>query len=280
MRRYKLVDYILSKVFLKNLGYYIGGVIVLFFLIFLMIRIYTDHGDALSVPDFKGMTLKSVEKLVKEKKLNFEVFDSVYSSDFYPGTVVEQHPAAGFRVKKYHTVYLTMNAVGKEKTIVPELVGHTLRQARAMMLTYGLKVGRLSYVYDIAKNVVLEQHYGGHTINKGDTIVKGSFIDLTLGKGLGDDKTMVPQLINMTKEEAKIKAADYYFSLGAINMDGSVTTKADSLNARVFMQRPEHNKSNLVPLGSSIDIWLTIDSTKISVADTLKPITDDPDEIP
>ncbi len=280
MRRYKLVDYILSKVFLKNLGYYIGGVIVLFFLIFLMIRIYTDHGDAFSVPDFKGMTLKSVEKLAKEKNLNFEVFDSVYSSDYYPGTVVEQHPVAGFKVKKYHTVYLTMNAIGKEKTVMPGLVGHTLRQARAMMITYGLKVGKLSYVYDIAKNVVLEQNYSGHTINKGDTIIKGSFIDLTLGKGLGDDRTMVPQLIDMTKEEAKIKAADYYFSLGAVNMDGTVKTKNDSSNARVFMQRPEHNKNILVPLGSSIDIWLTIDSTKMPLADTLKPETDDPDEIP
>ncbi len=280
MRRYKLVEYILSKVFLKNLGFYIGGVIILFFLVFLMIRIYTDHGDAFSVPDFRGMTLQSVEKLAKEKNLNFEVFDSVYSSDYFPGTVVEQHPVAGFRVKKHHTVYLTMNAVGKEKTIMPELVGHTLRQARSMMLTYGLQVGKLTYVYDIAKNVVLEQHYQGRTINKGDTLVKGSFIDLTLGKGLGNDKTMVPQLIDLTREEAKIKAADYYFSLGAVNMDGSVISKSDSQNARVFMQRPEHNENNLVPLGSSIDIWLTNDTTKIPVSDTLKAITNEPDEIP
>jgi hypothetical protein len=85
----------------------------------------------------------------------------------------------------------------------------------------------------------------------------------------------------MTKEEAKIKAADFYFSLGAVNMDGTVKTKTDSSNARVFMQRPEHNKNNLVPLGSSIDIWLTNDTTKIPLADTLKPVTtDDPDEIP
>ncbi|HYX09809.1 MAG TPA: PASTA domain-containing protein [Bacteroidales bacterium] len=260
-----------NKIFKKVAGNYIVknivlAVVIVFVVIFitlLSIRIYTDHGESFGVPDFTGLSLSEVDQIAKARHLRYEVVDSVYDNDLPGGAVVEQYPEPNFKVKDNRRIFLTTNAVLPEMTKMPNVVGVTLRQAVAEIETRGLKVGKLTYIPDIATNSVLYQKYQGQQIEPGTEIEKGATIDLVLGKGLSAERTVPPQLIGLSLEDAKQKIVQAYLNLGAVVYDDSVVDQQDSIHALIFKQSPLHTNTNLVNLGSSIDVWLTADSVKL-----------------
>ena len=69
---------------------------------------------------------------------------------------------------------------------MPNLVDLPLRQAKALIESSGLEIGLLKYKPDLSIDVVLDQQYNGKNIREGDSIQKGSVIDLILGKGLSN----------------------------------------------------------------------------------------------
>ncbi|MBN2214422.1 MAG: PASTA domain-containing protein [Bacteroidales bacterium] len=233
-------------------------------IIFGWLRIITRHGEAFSVPDLTGYSLDEAKQELESKHLRWELFDSVYSNDHARGTVVEQHPRPDFKVKKNRKIYLTLNAMNPERILMPNLVNLTIRQAQSRLESYGLKIGKITYEPDLGINVVLAQKYQGKPVEEGDTLIKGSFIELTLGRGLSDESIRVPKLIGLTLEEATLKAADSYLRLGAIIPDPDITKEFEPI-ASIWRQRPEYNKNIAIPFGSSIDVWLTLDSTKIQI---------------
>jgi beta-lactam-binding protein with PASTA domain len=262
------LKFLFSKLFWKNfaLAILISVFVLIFALIFL--RIYTRHGQALSVPDLRGLSISEAEQVLTSKKLNFQIIDSVYNNSVPRGYIVEQNPPADFKVKENRTIFLTINAFNPEMVLMPNVVGISLRQAQAIIETAGLMVGRLNYVPDIAVNNVLVQKYQGVITNPGDNIPKGSKIDLVVGRGLSDEKTAAPDLIGMDLENAITRITSRYLNIGAIIYDSSIVDFEDSLFSFIWRQRPVYDEETLINLGSTVDIWLTVDSTKLP-ADTL-----------
>jgi hypothetical protein len=209
----EIVEYLRSREFFRNLLIGLGYFLCLLFVVLIYLRIYTHHNRSIVVPDFTDLPIDVAEKQIKSRHFRYEIFDSVYIPSKEKGVVVDQHPKPGMPVKKNRKIYFTINANSAEKMIMPDIVGITLREARTKIDVAGLKLGRLFYRFDIAKNVVLEQQYKGNIIAPGDTIFKGSSVDLVLGKGLSNEKTTVPNLIGLTVERAKEKAADAFFSI-------------------------------------------------------------------
>ena len=238
-----------------------------------LLKIYTRHNHDLSVPDFAGLTLAEAIQVGQNRDLRIEVFDSVFLTDFERGTVVEQHPRAGFMVKKNRKIFLTMNAMNPDRVVMPDLIDLTFIQARAKLESFGLKVGHISYEPNIGQNMVLAQRMQGHNLTPGDSVVKGVKIDLVLGKGLSDEETAVPNLVGLSLEAANILASDRFLSVGAAVRDQSVITTKDEQMAVVFKQKPEAEKGITLPMGSTIDVWITLDSTKVpmfgQISDTI-----------
>ena len=58
--------------------------------------------------------------LAKEKKLQFEVTDSVFLTDKKRGTITAQSPNPDFKVKENRKIFLTMNAFYPERVQVPD----------------------------------------------------------------------------------------------------------------------------------------------------------------
>jgi beta-lactam-binding protein with PASTA domain len=145
---------------------------------------------------------------------------------------------------------------------MPDLAGITLREARTKIDIAGLIIGKLKYRYDMAINVVLEQQLNGKKIEAGDTIHKGTAIDLILGKGLANERSMVPDLIGLTVNVARDKAADALFTISTAIPDQSILEN-DTVEAFVFRQHPVRAEHVMVPLGTQITLWITIDSTRL-----------------
>lgn len=262
-------DFILSKTFLKNIG--LAALIVVGFIMALLIwlNFYTRHGQSRPVPSFIGLTMNQTVQLAKKSKLKYQIIDSVYTSEVLRGCIAEQNPVPGFKVKKKRNIMLTINAFNPEMVAMPNLLNLPKRQAIALIESSGLQMGISRYTPDISFDVVLKQIYDGKEIQEGDSIQKGSEIDLVLGKGLSNQKTYVPDLIGINIESARNKIMGASLTLVTSIFDNTVITGQDSADAFVYKQNPDFSVDATLQLGSSIYLWLTVDSAKLPVDSNL-----------
>ena len=93
----KLLQFILSKAFLKQLILLAVIGVVIIFGLYLYLHFYTGHGETVEVPQVEGMTVDEAALIFGEAELEFFVIDSVYSREGLGGTIVDQSPLAGKR---------------------------------------------------------------------------------------------------------------------------------------------------------------------------------------
>jgi beta-lactam-binding protein with PASTA domain len=237
------------------------------------LNFYTRHGQSRPVPNFIGLTMDQTVKLAKKSKLKYQIIDSVYTTEVPRGCIAEQNPVPGFKVKKQRNIMLTINAFNPEMAAMPNLVNLPKRQAIALIESAGLEMGTPRYIPDISTDVVLKQLYDGREIQEGDSLQKGSVIDMVLGKGPSNQKTHVPDLIGMNLESANDRILGASLALVTSSYDNTVLSAKDSADAFVYKQNPDFSIDATITLGSSIYLWLTVDSTKLPV-DSAKVITD------
>lgn len=268
-----LKNFILSKTFFKNLGLAAVIIVSLIMILLIWLNFYTRHGQSRPVPDFVGLTMDQTVKTARKSKVRYQIIDSVYTSEVPRGCIAEQNPEPGFKVKKWRNIMLTINAFNPEMVAVPNLVNLPKRQAIALIESSGLEMGTLRYIPDISIDVVIKQLYNGKDVQEGDSIQKGSIIDLVLGKGLSNQRTAVPDLLGLDLESAKNKILGASLTLVTSIYDNTISTGRDSAIAFVYKQNPEFSADATLQLGSSIYLWLTVDSAKL-VNDTTKIIID------
>jgi eukaryotic-like serine/threonine-protein kinase len=263
-----LKEFILSKQFLRNLGLAILIIIGALTILILCLSIYTRHGQVKSVPDFFGLTIKESEALAKKSKLTYVIIDSVYTSVVPKGCIAEQHPKAGFKVKKWRNISLTINAFRPEMVAMPDLINLPIRQASALIENAGLFIGTKTIRPDLSSDIVLSQLTNGKEISPNDSLLKGSFIDLVLS-GNSNRSTSVPNLMGMSLKEATDRINGTSLNLGAYNFDTSVVNGEDSLKAFVYMQKPEFKEDATIQSGRFMYLWFTLDSLKLPSDSTL-----------
>ena len=256
-----LGNFFFSKLFLKNLIFAILVAIVFLFGSFFSLNVITHHGEGLSVPDFTGMSIRQVAKEASNKNLKFEIIDSVFNAPGKKGTVIAQIPPPDFKVKEGRTILLTVKTFNPQRIPMPDFTGVSLIQAKADIETFGLKIGNLKYIPDIATNNVLEQMFQGKPISAGTLIEKNSVIDLVLGLGKSNKITIVPDFRGLNYDDASENAANSSLNIGVLIYDQTVETSQDSINALIWKQSPGTNTQ--ITIGSPIDVWLTLDMNKL-----------------
>lgn len=240
------------------------------------LKSFTQHGITVKVPELSGKTPKELKELEGTLDLEFIINDSVYVFDEKKGTVIDQNPTAGSEVKQNRKVYVTINAFKPPTIKMPRLIDFSLRQATAVLETYGLEVGNLKYEADFAKDAVLRQLFKGREIKPGEPVAQESKIDLVLGDGLKGEKVPVPDVIGLTRKEAVNKIGENSLSVGSEVYDKSVE---DTAKAIVYRQFPQYSSDAKVNLGRSIDLFYTQDVSKIkSAKDSLKLRLNNQDE--
>jgi len=248
---------------LRNL--LIGAAVVAAILIFTLIilKVITRHNREFEVPDLSGMTVPDALLVAHKSNLRLEVTDSVFTPKIGRGEIFRQNPVAGSHVKKNRRILLTINSVQPKRVLMPSVTGFSLRQAKAELAAKQLKVGKLIYVADIATNNVLSQLYEGREIATGTQIVAESEIDLRVGMNNSNNRTSIPSLIGYSLITAKDILIDHSLNIGQLHYDYSVTTYTDSLSSFVIKQTPSNTDSLSYPLGSRVDIILSIDKNKL-----------------
>ncbi|MBL4663467.1 MAG: PASTA domain-containing protein [Flavobacteriaceae bacterium] len=178
--------FLLTKTFLKQLGFAVIALIALGFIVLWWLKFTTNHGQQIEVPDLAKMNLLQAEETLDDVDLKLEVLDSAsYNPNFPYRTVIEQIPKAGEFVKEDRKIYIYINRSGYPMIEIPEVVGKTRRQAEPTLKSIGFEVGKITYRKYIAKDEVLELRHKGKKIQAGDKLQKTSVLDLVLGDGNG-----------------------------------------------------------------------------------------------
>lgn len=173
------------KPLLTHLGLAILVLVVLGFLMLKFLKVWTNHGEHVVVPDLTKKTLTEVEFILEENNLRYEVLDSTdYDPKFPAFSVISQSPEAAEHVKENRKIYLTINPSGYRKVTVPKVIQTTRRSAEAILKSVGLVVGKITYVDDIGKDMVLELSHEGKKVEPGAQLIKMSKVDLVCGNGL------------------------------------------------------------------------------------------------
>ena len=223
---------------------------------------FTNHNKEIEVPDFTTLSVKDAAQLAESVGIRVEVTDSVYVRRMERGAVFSQNPAAGSRVKKNRLIRLTTNAVNAEQVSMPNLVGYSMRQAKAELSSKGLNLGKLIYVSDMATNNVLKQQYRGKDIKTGTMIDSGSEVDLVVGLSDTDNQTRVPNVVGMKYNRAVDAVHDNSLNVARTTFDDSVQNYNDSLNAVVFRQSPSASSAP-IGMGGEVSLFFTLDESKL-----------------
>ena len=175
-----------NKYFWINILAMIAVVVLLMFGTLKGIDIYTHHGEAVVVPDVKGMTVAEAGAVFDSRGLACIVSDSTYVKDKPAGCILDYNPAAGQKVKEGRIIYLTINAINIPLQVVPDVADNSsLRQAQAKLLNAGFKLNQVQLVNG-EKDWVYGVKYQGRQLAAGEKIPVGSSLTLMVGNGSGD----------------------------------------------------------------------------------------------
>ena len=243
------LHFLKEKKFYLNLLIILGLCVVLIWLTFRMLDKYTRHDKVYTMPDFVGQDYREVKREYA-KDFHFILIDSVYPKGQQPGSIYQQDPLPGSKIKKGRNVYAIIVAVTPEKTSMPNLKGISLREAIGRLESSGLEVDHLDYVNYSYKNNIIEQYFQGQPIAEGTELVKGSKIVLSVG--IGDDKSnvKVPNLIGKSAEEAK-----RLLNLASLNLGKESWEDRDSLQYMCIRRMSPGPSSGSVKAGTYIDVW-------------------------
>ena len=253
-----IVQFIKSKAFFTNLAVFIVLFSLICWGVLRWLASYTNHGETIAVPDFSGLKISKLDQFVEGKHVRYQIIDSLYDPKSPRGVVIRQEPEPKAAVKEDRTIYLYVTSILPPRILMPKLIDRSLRQATAMIASYGLKVGKITHTPDECSNCVLEQLSKGNKIMPGQAIPKGTVIDLVIGQGLDNEDVEVPCLIGLSLKEAKLKLLENALTIGETIFDN----EKDSLISKVYDQTPSCEKE-YISKGAIVDLYFTANKNKV-----------------
>ena len=180
----KLMEFFKKHPIIKTL---VQMVIVFFLLIAITLyglKLYTRHGKAVLVPDVKAMALPDALRILDREGFRYDIIDSLFVDEAVPGTIVEQTPAGGSKVKEGRIVYLSINAYSPRMITCPKVADMSMRQALSTLESRGLTDIKVQEVPSEYPDLALGLQYRGETLEAGDKIPAGSTVTLLVGNGM------------------------------------------------------------------------------------------------
>ncbi len=174
---------------------------------------YVRQDKTLIVTDITGKDLNRALIELETEGYKGVVYDTVYTADVNPQTVVDQYPVAGAKVKPGRTIRLKISR-SEKLIIVPNLVGQSRRSVEISLQQIGLRIDTVYTEFnpDYPKGTVAWQFP-----KSGDHIKKGMGLQITVSQGLPPDFFQVPQLFGMSMQNAKVLLTKARLKVGKIS---------------------------------------------------------------
>lgn len=194
----------LKKIFMNRklysilAGILVGGIAFLIMMDLVIMPYYTNYNRGVTVPDVTKLSQDEAESVLEHYGLRHEVLDRRSHTAYPANYIIDQSPAPRQIVKPNRKVYLTVNTDTTPITVVPNVVAMSLRNAEIQLENHGLAVGSISYESSRFRNTVLRQ-----SVAFGDTVSRGTIVNLAISDGLGTRIVSVPDVKGMRLSEAQ-----------------------------------------------------------------------------
>ncbi len=215
--------------------------------------------DSVEVPNVVGMTEKEAIAALNKKGLGYTIKSRKESDKYEKGYVMSQNPKDGEKVDKNTQIELVISSGKTEEEIeVPDVKDRDEAKAQKMLEDAGFVVdSEAGYSDDVDEGKVISTNP-----EAGSKAKKGSVV--TMKVSMGEEKVEVPNLQNMTAEQAEAELSARGLS------SGNVTEKnSDSVaQGKVISQGTKAGKK--VSKGTSVDYVISLGpKTKLVVVPTL-----------
>ncbi|MGB0522862.1 MAG: PASTA domain-containing protein [Flammeovirgaceae bacterium] len=243
------------KGFARNALIVIGIINLLLFIFFaIYLPATTNHGQSLTVPDVRGMSMEESLHFLAKRELRAEYIDTAFSNynHNYPlDVVISQYPAPNAKVKLNRKIYLTINTA--HQVPLPNLLGSSLLNAQQLLNSFNLSFGEITYVphpTDQVLRVFVEgQELDAETLNEGVLVYQNQPIDIHLADGVGNNRLSTPDLIGMPLDEAELHLLALNLQLGNTRW-----VISDKPYGTVLNQRPK--PTHRIQEYQAVDLWV------------------------
>lgn len=212
----------------------------------------SDSAQKVTVENVAGMTTEEAKTALSQKGLSNVKVSEQQSDTVSAGKVISTDPEAGTEVEKDAEITLIVSS-GTSTVQVPSVASMTVSKAKSTLAAEGFNAVEGSKVYsDTVKAglVAYSNPKGGAQASKGATIT------LYISKGPKRTTTTVPDLMGMTKAQAKEALSAKKLVLGSVS-----TAYSDNVSKnRVCVQSKAEGTE--VKTGSTVDITLSLGASK------------------
>ena len=212
----------------------------------------SDSAQKVTVENVAGMITEKAKTALSQKGLSNVKVSEQQSDTVSAGKVISTDPEAGTEVEKDAEITLIVSS-GTSTVQVPSVASMTVSKAKSTLAAEGFNAVEGSKVYsDTVKAglVAYSNPKGGAQASKGATIT------LYNSKGPKRTTTTVPDLMGMTKAQAKEALTAKKLVLGSVS-----TAYSDNVSKnRVCVQSKAEGTE--VKTGSTVDITLSLGASK------------------
>lgn len=167
----------------------------------------TLRGETVTAPDLINITLDEAKKELAERKLSIVQTGIQLHQSIEQGKIIFQEPTPGSRININKQVKVMLSA-GREKVVVPRLIGENFQKINQILKESGLRKGKISHVHTpkYAAGRILAQHPAPL-----EEVALSSRIGLLVSQGEKEKKYLMPDLIgkHATETIAKLKELDF-----------------------------------------------------------------------
>ena len=148
--------------------------------------VYTRHGETVTGPNGREMTVEEAEKGFRQEGLVCVISYTRYVKNLAAGIVLDMKPNAGEKVKEGRTIYLTINTREVPLRAVPDVADNSsFRQAEAKLQSVGFKLTEVQLIPG-EKDWVYGVKYQYRELSAGEKVPVGAALTLIVGDGLGE----------------------------------------------------------------------------------------------
>lgn len=216
------------------------------FFTLLALNFTIKRGEKVTVPNIVNKSVVEALDLLSERNLELRKTGARNSAMIARDYVLSQDPIPGTVVKEGTPISVTIS-LGSQVSLVPNLVGKTLRETRVELNQANLGIGRISKMhYRSRENVVLAQ-----TPPHNSQVDRETPVDILIGLGPRPREYRLPALVGRPME----KVSAVLESMGLIA--GDVTTKLDLSHPQGIILDQDPRPGSRIVEGSSISLVMS-----------------------
>ena len=229
-----LIEFIFSKLFLKQLGFVFIFYLAIALILLLWLGFYTNHGQKLELPDYRNKIFTKSALDAKKKKFELLIDDSIHVVGRKGGIIIDQNPKPGAKVKENRKIYVIVTKYRPDKIKLeelPSLYGRSFDTKKKELEFIGLRSRVIGYEYDKGEpNYILKVYYRGRPVitsegnASGVEIDKGGVLDFVVSKKSGG-MTDLPDMRCMSVSQAIFMIESRNLLVGAITKNGALVSE-------------------------------------------------------